>query len=178
MVGSLRAVPAGLAPGRFVCAVGSREWEEFVARCSAFRKPLAPDYFRVRGLAVGDPKGRVLEVVGLPAERAAEGDLPFASVELWAYPDLEVWIEAETGRVVSLAPRSAHGGVGFGELYSALVEKWGWPDFVEPNRHEVEPPPPGKESFLAVYDRPQGRIWWVVDQGRVKDVWIGQFFSD
>lgn len=161
----------GWYPARFRCVVDSREWEEFVALCSVPRKSLAADCFRVQGLAPGNQKEHVLGVLGPPVERFAEREGHFDGVELWSYLDLHVYLKANTGEVVSLMPKGSHGGVNLGAPYALLVEKWGWPD-------RVEPLPNSELWFVAIYDRPEGRVWWVVGESRVESVWIGAFLAD
>lgn len=92
-------------------------------------------------------------------------------VELWAYPNLEVYPDANAGEVAALAPGGGHGGVNYGEEYPALFERWGWPDRIEPSLHD-------EKWFAAVYDRPEGTVWWVVGEGRVRSAWLGRFLAD
>lgn len=155
---------------RYRCTVGSREWREFLDLCSAPRKRLPAHLFRVGGVRAGDTRERLRELLGPPAQRIGSQDLPFGEYELWAYPEVDVYLEKESSTVDSLALQRSHGGVEFGESYAALVEEWGWPDRVEPTPYEG--------CFVAVYDRPEGRAWWVIEEGRIKSAWLGECLAD
>ncbi|MGQ9532355.1 MAG: hypothetical protein ACUVTQ_06080 [Desulfotomaculales bacterium] len=158
-------------PARFGCVVGAPEWEELVSFFCAPRKPLPADLFRVRGVAPGDTRERVANLLGPPAERRDRESLPLGNdVECWEYPFLTVYLD-HSGRVLSLVPRNGHGGVSYGEAYSALLEKWDLPDRVVPSPHS-------EEWLVAAYERPQGKAYWVVGENRVVCAWVGEFLAD